>query len=70
MKKLLIGLVPLMLFYFSFNRSVFAGNLPPTRGGKLPAISLPIPKDKSEKTYLGLGGSGFFKLNQDAAGSA
>jgi peroxiredoxin len=65
LKRFLIGLVALMLsYFFSLDRSVLAGNLPPTRGGKLPAISLPIPKDKSEKTYLGLGGSGSFKLSQ------
>jgi len=41
-----------------------AANLPPAKGGKLPVISLPIPKDSDEKTYLGLSGEGLFKIPQ------
>jgi peroxiredoxin len=36
----------------------------PVKGGKLPIISLPIPKNSYEKIYLGLSGEGFFKISQ------
>ena len=34
------------------------------KGGQLPSIVLPIPKSTEEKTYLGLSGSGTFKIPQ------
>ena len=37
---------------------------PPLKGGKLPEINLPIPKNSKEKEYLGLSGTGFFKIPQ------
>jgi len=37
---------------------------PPLKGGKLPEINLPIPKNPNEKEYLGLSGTGFFKIPQ------
>ena len=64
MKKLLIGLGTLIFLLFSFDRSVSAVRLPQAGGEKLSVIRLPMPKEKSDKSYLGLGGSGFFKLNQ------
>ena len=39
-------------------------NLAPAKGGKLPSISLPVPKDSDEKSYLGLSGEGLFKIPQ------
>ena len=36
----------------------------PVKGGNLPVISLPVPKDSNEKIYLGLSGDGFFKIPQ------
>ena len=39
-------------------------NKPPEKGEQLPAINLPIPKNTDERTYLGLSGSGFFKIPQ------
>jgi len=37
---------------------------PPTAGGKLPDFTLDVPKDAAEKSYLGLAGSGAFKIPQ------
>ena len=37
---------------------------PPRKGGPLPSIMLPIPKSVEEKTYLGLSGTGTFKIPQ------
>jgi peroxiredoxin len=48
----------MILFGPSHGRS--AG--PPPVGGKLPELTLGVPKDAAEKTYLGLSGSGTFKI--------
>jgi thiol-disulfide isomerase/thioredoxin len=37
---------------------------PLQKGGQLPSIVLPIPKSAEEKAYLGLSGSGTFKIPQ------
>lgn len=41
-----------------------AANKPPEKGGVLPVINLPIPKTPDERSYLGLSGSGSFKIPQ------
>jgi peroxiredoxin len=41
-----------------------AAAAPPVKGEPFPAITLPIPKDAEEKNYLGLTGSGSFKITQ------
>ena len=38
------------------------GSEPPQVGGKLPDFSLDIPKESTERAYLGLSGSGTFKV--------
>ncbi len=52
------------LLSLTLNAPVFAEGSFPVKGGKLPAIRLPIPKDSNEKIYLGLSGDGFFKIPQ------
>ncbi|MGQ9509432.1 MAG: peroxiredoxin family protein [Thermodesulfobacteriota bacterium] len=42
----------------------FPSNKPPGKGEPFPPISLPIPKNPSEKSYLGLSGDGLFKIPQ------
>jgi len=37
---------------------------PPEKGEVLPLINLPIPKSPEERNYLGLSGSGLFKIPQ------
>jgi peroxiredoxin len=50
--------------FFTLQGLSFAATPQPVKGGKLPVISLPIPKNSDEKIYLGLSGDGFFKLQQ------
>ena len=59
--KLLSAIVLLSL---TVTAPVFAADSSPVKGGKLPGISLPIPKDSNEKNYLGLSGEGLFKIPQ------
>lgn len=64
MKKILTVLA---FITFSISMHVFpalADNKPPQKGGVLPVISLPVPKNPDEKNYLGLSGSGTFKISQ------
>ena len=64
MKKVLV-FVSLNLVSFLFIQSVsFGANPQPVKGGRLPVINLPIPKNPDEKMYLGLSGDGFFKIQQ------
>lgn len=37
---------------------------PPEKGEVLPLINLPVPKNPEERNYLGLSGSGLFKIPQ------
>jgi thiol-disulfide isomerase/thioredoxin len=41
-----------------------AANKPPEKGEVLPVMNLPIPKNPDERNYLGLSGSGLFKIPQ------
>ena len=41
----------------------FPSNKPPEKGEPFPSIQLPIPKNPSEKAYLGLSGEGLFKIH-------
>ena len=64
MKKILTVLV---LITFLFSILVFpalAANKPPGKGEGLPVINLPVPKNPDERNYLGLSGSGLFKIPQ------
>jgi peroxiredoxin len=51
-----------LLFLFGTN-SVFAAS-PPQKGDVLPKINLTIPENAGERDYLGLSGTGQFKLSQ------
>jgi thiol-disulfide isomerase/thioredoxin len=63
MKKNLIILIGMLVFFMMGDLNI-AANLPPVKGGVLPPIRLPIPKDLIEKGYLGLSGEGSFRLPQ------
>jgi thiol-disulfide isomerase/thioredoxin len=41
-----------------------AANKPPEKGEVLPVMNLPTPKNPDERSYLGLSGSGLFKIPQ------
>ena len=47
---------------FGSSEGISAG--PPPVGGMLPELTLDVPKDGAEKTYLGLSGAGVFKIPQ------
>lgn len=64
MKKYLIPLTIMILLFSVFAFPVLAANKPPEKGESLPAINLPIPKNLDERSYLGLSGSGTFKIPQ------
>ncbi len=49
---------------WTFHAPALAEGSLPVKGGKLPIIRLPIPKDSNEKIYLGLSGDGFFEIPQ------
>ena len=44
--------------------AALAAGKPPEKGEVLPVISLPIPRNPEERNYLGLSGSGLFKIPQ------
>jgi thiol-disulfide isomerase/thioredoxin len=56
--------VVIALFFLMFFGPTLAANPPPAKGGRLPPIKLPIPKDPGEKKYLGFSGGGFFRVPQ------
>ena len=64
MDKILWYLVFITLLFLALSGSVLAATSSPVKGGKLPVINLPIPKNSDEKSYLGLSGDGFFKVHQ------
>ncbi len=65
MKKLLAPLAVTVLLFSILVFPALAANKPPGKGEGLPVINLPIPKNPDEKNYLGLSGSGLFKIPTD-----
>ncbi|MGZ3558145.1 MAG: peroxiredoxin family protein [Thermodesulfobacteriota bacterium] len=64
MKKLLLCLISIILPFSILVFSAPAANKPPEKGEQLPVINLPSPKNPDERSYLGLSGSGLFKIPQ------
>jgi thiol-disulfide isomerase/thioredoxin len=64
MRKYLMSFTAMILLFSAFICPALAANKPPEKGESLPAINLPIPKSPDEKNYLGLSGSGSFKIPQ------
>ena len=64
MDKTVTRLAVIAFLSLTLNAPVFGEGPLPVKGGNLPAIRLPIPKDSNEKIYLGLSGDGFFKIPQ------
>ncbi|MGZ3604757.1 MAG: peroxiredoxin family protein [Thermodesulfobacteriota bacterium] len=64
MKKLLLCLISIILPFSILVFSAPAANKPPEKGEQLPVINLPIPKNSDERNYLGLSGTGLFKIPQ------
>jgi peroxiredoxin len=60
-------LMVLSMISFLFPIIVFpalAAGKPPEKGEVLPVINLPVPKNPGARNYLGLSGSGLFKIPQ------
>jgi len=64
MKRIYLPVVAIGLLFLIVCDLNPATHLPPAKGGVLPPIKLPVPKDPGEKSYLGLSGSGFFRIPQ------
>ena len=64
MKKNIMSLTAMILLFSAFIFPAMAANKPPEQGEQLPVINLPIPKNPEERNYLGLSGSGSFKIPQ------
>jgi peroxiredoxin len=64
MKKTLVFLTAMTLLFSILIFPALAANKPPEKGEALPVINLPVPKNPDERNYLGLSGSGLFKIPQ------
>jgi thiol-disulfide isomerase/thioredoxin len=64
MKSMLVPFIVMALLISTLTFPALAANKPPEKGEGLPVINLPVPKDPEERNYLGLSGSGFFKIPQ------
>jgi len=64
MKKIVILLAVMTILSLGLGFSALAANKPPEKGETLPVINLPVPKNPTEKSYLGLSGDGLFKIPQ------
>jgi peroxiredoxin len=64
MKCILILFTVTVLLISTLTLATLAANKPPEKGEQLPVINLPIPENPQEKNYLGVSGSGLFKIPQ------
>jgi peroxiredoxin len=64
MKRILVLLTITVLLFSTPGFPAFAANKPPEKGEALPGINLPVPKNPDERNYLGLSGSGLFRIPQ------
>ena len=62
MKKNLMSSSVITILCFILLFHALAANKPPEKGEVLPVMNLPIPKNPDERNYLGLSGSGLFKI--------
>ena len=70
MKKLFVPFTITALLFSILVFPALAANKPPEKGEGLPVINLPVPKNPDEKNYLGLSGSGLFKIPTDQGKSS
>jgi thiol-disulfide isomerase/thioredoxin len=64
MKKYLMSSSVITILCFILVFPTLAANKQPEKGEVLPVMNLPIPKNPDERNYLGLSGSGLFKIPQ------
>jgi thiol-disulfide isomerase/thioredoxin len=64
MKKIYRQMPVITILILTLLSSALSANKPPEKGENLPAFNLPVPKNPAEKSYLGLLGDGFFRIQQ------
>jgi thiol-disulfide isomerase/thioredoxin len=64
MRGIYLPIVAIGLISLAICRLTPAANVPPSRGGALPPITLAVPEDPDEKEYLGLSGNSSFSIPQ------
>jgi peroxiredoxin len=64
MKSILVFFAVTALLISALTFPALAASKPPGKGERLPTINLSIPKNPDERDYLGLSGSGLFKIPQ------
>ena len=64
MNKNLITILVTFSLLIGLSTQVWPADLPPARDGQPPLISLPMPVNLDEKSYLGLSGKGYFRISQ------
>jgi len=64
-KKIPMTLATIAIFLVLFHYSLaFGSNVPPVKGDVLPEINITVPQNATDRSYLGLEGSGFFTIPQ------
>jgi len=64
MRRILMVITMITLLFSITVYPALTADKPPEKGEVLPLINLPVPKNPEEKNYLGLSGSGLFKIPQ------
>jgi hypothetical protein len=64
MKKCLTFPLVITLLFLIFSNMIYASKRTPVKGGKLPPINLPVPRETKERNYLGLSSGSFFRIPQ------
>jgi len=64
MKGIPILVATVAIFLALFHYLAFGSNMPPVKGGELPEIKITVPQNATDKSYLGLESSRFFKIPQ------
>jgi peroxiredoxin len=64
-KKIPMTLATIAIFLALLHYSLaFGSNVPPVKGDVLPEIKIAVPQNATDRSYLGLERSGFFKIPQ------
>lgn len=64
MKNHIIFSLVIALLFLIFSGVNSAIDRAPVKGGKLPPINLPVPKETKERNYLGLSGGSSFRITE------
>jgi len=64
MRRILMVITVITLLFSITVYPTLTAAKPPEKGEVLPFINLPVPKNPEERNYLGLSGSGLFKIPQ------